>query len=401
MLALKRMRRRAGLFVAVFGVVLMLAGLSVGLSGYLGAAAAAGVRAGVSALTGADGGFAVSIPWPAGKSAQAAQDTRVRDTVRSVVLADGRAVPMVVDRDIMTANNVQLDRSAGTPVQSALASIPALSSRASLVAGKWPAALDEASMQADAAAALGVQVGERLSLPGNSSVTITATWRATNPDDPRWQDDPITLRGVEPDAYGTRGWIVIDPVLWGKITVDPVARWTIRPVPDRVTVAQLAALQTSPDSVLKALQRADSSQEIRETGLLQVALRPIQQNVVSAAAVSTAPLVVVAVLGIITLVELARMLDQLRAAENALVRARGASRRRSVLEAAAEGVLVAVPGAVLGAALAVWALSGSGAVRYIPTVGWAAAVACVAVAVGALAAVAGRASRDARPATSR
>lgn len=396
MLALKRMRRRAGLFLAFFAVVLLLAGLSVGLSGYVAAAAAAGARAGVSALTGADGGFDVSIPWAADASAQAAQDARVRATVRTIVRVDGRAVPMVIDRDIVTANEVELDRSAGASVRSALASIPGLSDRAKLVAGRWPTARDEASMQANAASTLGVHLGELLTMPGGSSVTITATWRVQDPKDPRWLDDSISLRGIDPDVYSTHGWVVIDPALWGAITVDPVARWTIRPVADRITVAQLPALQRAPDAVSGALQKAEPGQDVQEAGLLQLALRPIQQNVESAGAVSTAPLVVVAVLGIITLIELARMLDQLRTAENALVRARGESRRRFVLEAAAEGAVAAVPGAVLGSALAASLLSGAAA--DIPPIGWAGAAACAVITVVALSLVAARSSRDVRPA---
>ncbi len=397
MLALKRMRRRAGLFVAVFGVVLLLAGLGVGLSEYLGASAETGVRAGVSALTGADGGFAVSIPLPPAAAAQRAQDARVRATVRDAVRADGRAVPMRIDRDIVTANEVELDRDGQAPIRSALASITGLQAGAELTSGSWPTGPGEASMQADAAAALGVRTGDHLTLPGGAVVTVSGIWRVRHPSDSRWLDDPITLNGVDPDVYSTRGWLVVDPALWSRITVDPVARWTIRPQPDRIGVAQLGALQRSPDTVSTALQKADRTQDIEETGLLQVALRPIQQNAVASTAVSTAPLVVVAVLGVVTLIELARMLDQLRAAENALVRARGASRRRVVIGAAVEGAIVALPAAAIGGGFTAWWVSRAGAAHDVPAIGWAAAVAAAVTAVAALAASAGRTSRDTRP----
>jgi hypothetical protein len=73
---------------------------------------------------------------------------------------------------------------------------------------------------------------------------------------------------------------------------------------------------------------------------------PIVSNVQAAAAVSIAPLVIVGVLGLVTLVELARMLTQLRVGETQLLSARGATRSRLVRSAAIEGLVVAAPAAI-------------------------------------------------------
>jgi hypothetical protein len=388
-LAAKRTRRRVGLFLSVSAVVFLLSLLAVGLSGYLGASSAAGVRAGLAALTKADGGFRITMPLAVDASAQ---DRRVRATVIAEVQSDGRPVPMRVARDVETLGSVELDPVRGAPVHTALASIPELPSRAALVSGAWPTAPDEASMQADAARSLNVNVGELLTLPGGSAVTITALWRVSNPADPSWLGDPIPLRGLTDD--GTAGWVVIDPSLWPQAKASPAARWTVLPDVTHIEVSQLGALATSADSVLTALSKDPRNDAVDQDGLLQVGVRPIVQNVQSARAASTAPLVIVALLGLIMLFELARLLEQLRADENALLAARGATRARLAAVTAVEAAAAAVLGSVLGSALAVVLLAERGAAGDIPALGWISAGVWALAAVLTLAAAAGRSTHE-------
>jgi hypothetical protein len=389
------MRQRSGLFVAVFGVVLLLAALTVGLPGYLAASATAGARAGVSALTGADGGFQVTIPLAADA---AAQDARVRAAVRSVVRVDGRSVPMTVSRDEVTADSVELDTPGAAPVRSAVASLPDLARHAVLVAGAWPTSPAEVSMQADAAEAFAVHLGQRLTMPGGAVVTVVATWRVRDAADPRWLDDPIALGGRGSD--GTAGWVVVDPSLWPQAQIRPVVRWTVLPVADRITADQLAALRASPDTVSNALLVGHRGDDVQQNGLLQLGMLPIERNVTAAGAASTAPLVVVGVLGLIMLVELSGMLEQLRAGEIALLRARGTSRRRLVIGTGVEAAISAIPGAVLGAVLAVLLLGMRGVAADIPAIGWIAAATVPLSAIVLVAAGAGRSSRDVTRASS-
>jgi len=396
-LALKRMRRRAGLFLAVFGVVMLLAALSVGLSGYLAAAATAGARAGLAALTGADGGFRVTMPL----SAQpAAQDARVRDAIAAVLRQGGKAVPVVVTRNVETLESAAVTDASGKPVRVALASVPELSANAVLVSGVWPTSADEASIQADAATQLDLAIGSVLTLPGGRAVTITASWRVRDAGDPRWLGSSIATSGVADNTVP--GWLVIDPTLWpalqaapAAIRTDASARWTVRPDASRVTAAQLLVLQRASDEVPdRLLARDPGNTEVQETGGLQSALLPIVRNVASASAAATAPLVVVAVLGLVMLAELARMLEQLRREENALLRARGAGRARFAMGAAAETSLAALPGAAVGAALAAGLLAQRGAAGDVPVYGWAGAGIVALLAIVAVAAAAGHSSRD-------
>ena len=396
MLALKRTRRRAGLFLAVFGVVLLLAGLSVGLSGYLAAAATSGARAGLAALTGADGGFRVTIPLTKDPSAQ---DARVRTAVRDAIRVDGESVPVLVTRTVETIDSAELTDPTGHSLRSALASVPDLPDNAVLVTGTWPTSPAEASMQADAAAELGVRTGEHLTFPGGTAITISGTWRVRDVNDPRWLSSSIALTGAADN--GVPGWVVIDHSLWPDIQAGPeatrpdvVARWIVRPDATRVTASQLSTLQSASDTVPDLLVKREPGSNIQELGGLQSALLPIVQNVASASAAATAPLVVAGVLGLVMLVELARMLEQLRKEENALLRARGAGRARFALGTAAEAALAAIPGAAVGAALATGLLSLRAAQDDIPAFGWVGAGIVAAVAIATLAAVAGNTSRD-------
>ncbi|HEY1532213.1 MAG TPA: ABC transporter permease [Galbitalea sp.] len=384
MLAVKRARPRLALFAATFGVVLLLATLAVGLSGFLGGSATAGARAGLGALTGASGGFRITIPLA---SNAAAQDARVQREIRDTVRSDGQRVPLTITRDVETAASVELDGPRGV-IRPALASIPYLSKQAHLVKGAWPTSASEASIQADAAESLGVRVGDRYRLPGGSTVTIVATWRVINAADPIWLGSGLPLAGL--GYAGVTGFVVIDPSLWASVGSDADARWTVVPQASRVTSSQLPALQAAPDTVPSALL-ADkrNGTSVDQDGRLQPAMAPILNNVLAATAVSVAPLVIVALLGVVTLTELARMLAQFRAGESELMRARGATRRRLVLSAALEGAVIAVPAAALGALIAVVLLDLFVRASPVPTIGWAGAVASAVIAIGVLAGAAG------------
>ncbi|MEP6842348.1 MAG: hypothetical protein ABJA11_02425 [Pseudolysinimonas sp.] len=402
---MKRMRRRAGLFLAVLGVVMLLAAMSVGLSGYLASAATVGARAGLSALHGYDGGFQLTIPLAGNgePAATAAQNARITAAIHDI-RADGQSVPVRIVRDIVTTEGSTLGAPGDDQIRTTLASIPGLPERALLVQGAWPRTAAEASIQADAAKTLGVSVGERLALPDGTPITITATWRVRNPDDPRWLGGSAPLFG-QGDS-GASGWVVIDPSLWvgtlKSMDVDVLARWIVLPDASRVTSAQLGALQSAAEDLpARILAAGHDGTNVRASGGLPFAMNPILRNIQSALAASTAPLVVVAVLGLVMLVELARMLEQLRTEENALLRARGGSRRRFALATGVEATVIAIPAAALGGGIAVAVLALGDASGEVPSLGWAGAGAVALVAIVAIGGAAGHASRDVMPASSR
>jgi hypothetical protein len=391
-LALKRARPRLALFAATFGVVFLLSALAVGLSGYLAGSATAGARAGLAALTGSSGAFRVTIPLASDRTAQ---DSRVTGEIRASIRSDGARVPVRVYSDIETLAAVELDGPRGV-VRPALASIPGLAHRANLISGRWPTGPTEASIQADAAASLGVRLGDRFTLPGGARVTIVGTWRVSNAADPAWLSDGIATSGL--GYAGLTGFVVIDPSLWPGVGSAPVARWTVLPDVSKITPSQLAALQNAPETVPLALQTDKrNGSSVDQDGRLQPGMVPIVSNIQAATAVAIAPLVIVAVLGLVTLIELARMLSQFRAVENQLLRARGATRARLALSAAAEGAIVAIPAAAIGALGAAAVLPLLARASPVPDIGLAGAAAAAVAAIVVLAVSAGLATPDDSP----
>ena len=399
MLAAKRTVPHVGLFAALLGVTLLLSGLSVGLAGYLATASTAGAQAGIDALRGREGAFRISEP---ADSDPAAQDDRVRAAI-SALRADGRPLPTLVSRDVVTTDSVTLQSATSLLVNEArtpdiaLASIPDLEQRAELVDGAWPRDAAQVSIQADAARSLRLSVGDQLGLPDGTRVTVSGTWHVQDPGDPRWLDERAVLTGT--GASGHAGYLVIDPSLWAQLDLTgdlaPIARWTVEPDAARITAPQLGALRAAAAKVTTRLQQTGDG-EVSKIDRLSVAVPAIEQNVTASAAVATTPLIVVGVLGLITLLGLGRMLEQLRGPENALLRARGATSRRLVLWTAAETAAAAVPGALVGAVLGEVVLRVAGADADVPAVGWIGVAAAVIAAVAVLAATAGSTSREAR-----
>ncbi|THG30986.1 FtsX-like permease family protein [Naasia lichenicola] len=397
MLALKRLRPRAGLFLALFAVVLLLSGLAVGLTGYLSVAGNAGARTGLAALSGNDGGFRIITPLADGADAEA-QDERIRAAI-ATLRGDGRALPVIVSRDIATRDSVSLESSgsAASPgphaVGVTIASIPDLEGRADLTGGRWPTSPDEATLQADAADRLRIAVGDVLALPDGTPMTVVGTWRVRDPDDPRWLGEGSMLVGRP--LLGSPGFLVIDPALWPSTGVVPEARWTVQPDAARVTAVELSALRTASDTVGAVIRAGEETPgRIVQSGRLRLSIAPIERNVRSTAAVATAPLIVVGVLGLIMLLELARVLEQLRREENALLRARGTTDGQFELWAGAEAAAAVVPAAAIGSIGAALAITAIGSPTDVSPLGWALAGVVAAVAIGAVAASAGRESRD-------
>ncbi|MBN9180136.1 MAG: hypothetical protein J0J00_06235, partial [Microbacterium sp.] len=133
-----------------------------------------------------------------------------------------------------------------------------------------------------------------------------------------------------------------------RVTAAPAANgddtvWTITPIARQVTPADLPALATVGDRILKALL-ADAvvgSQGIEKSGTLDEHAAALQVAIAPLAAVEPVPLLLVAAIGLVTLAELGRLLDGVRTRETSLLRSRGASAARVGWTTAAETAVVA------------------------------------------------------------
>ena len=100
-----------------------------------------------------------------------------------------------------------------------LAEVTDLASVATLEAGDWAGDASQATMQADAAAALGVDIGDAIVLDELVELTIVGTWRADDPDAPRWMGDSLWITGGNDRSVGP---IVVDAAVWDEL---PPRRW--------------------------------------------------------------------------------------------------------------------------------------------------------------------------------
>ena len=343
MLLLKRMRQRASIFLALFLVVATGSGLLVGIAGMLDAAETEGVHAQLANRTGADMALELSLR---SDSDGAGQDERVNALLERIFAEGDRVFDIDTSRTIVSDNPVALS----TGVKAFVASVPAIENHASLVDGSWPDAPGEATVQADAAQALGLASGDELAV-GDTSVVVTGTWRVSDRLDPRWVSDSLFL-----DGYSG---VVLGPIVLAEGEIQNVGaitstRWAIEPRVESLRAGDLDLFITGWNSMADAL-RSDGGlnvDSLHRGGRFASVATGIQANVNGLRAVAPVAFLMVAALAVLALVELARLLSVVRSSEYLLFWSRGDTVRALTAAAALEAAAVALVGASLGAAAA-------------------------------------------------
>lgn len=236
--------------------------------------------------------------------------------------------------------------------------------RGTLATGRWPDAPGEAALPTSTARALGLDVGGATTLTdgpddGGTGLTVVGTF-VPRPGE-AWEEDPLRGAGVSPNYRGYitgYGPFVVAP---GEVAASgiPLRRVALRVQPD-LTLATAADL-TRAGSGVDALAKELSSTLGDRTQNLVVDL-PFARAVHAARdqrGVTGSGVLAVALLGAAlaatTVVLAARLVAGRRAAEAALLSARGTSRARLVGQAAVESgalaLLATVPATVLALAL--------------------------------------------------
>lgn len=243
---------------------------------------------------------------------------------------------------------------------------------ATLTSGRWPAsgpAVAEVALPASTAALLGVAPGSTLTLTGAPqhsgeapveplTVLVVGTF-VPRLGDPAWARDPLGGAGYAPAGadFPTYGPLVVAPgTLLGH---RPVAHAVVTLTPDLggATTPTIAAAAAALGGLRAAL---DQRLGARVSGLALT--DPFPQTVqqmraqlgVTASGVLVAALLASALAGT-ALGLAARLLVERRAAEHALLTARGAAPRQLAAHAAAEAVALAAVATVLGVPLSVLA----------------------------------------------
>lgn len=329
-LAARRMRAHLPLFAALFAITAVIAGFIGGIAGFVSSASVAGVREGYAAATGSDGSVRADV-----RLAGPDQDGAVRAAVAE---AFGGA-PVLVDRTLRSD-----PVTVGAPAAELDVSLAALDvrERATLDSGDWPSGADEALLSAAAATAAGLGPGDTVVLPGPREVTVSGTWTAVDPLDPYWFAEDLGAV------------LVVDEAVFDQTGVVPVARWTVRPDPVAIgpdALDRVSAGATGLRALLDADESVGTGNVVVSGGLAQWTDR-LRGSIGAVAGVAPVPVILSAVIGLIALVELARLLVGVRVVETGLLRSRGASAARLARDAAGEAALAAVPGAAAGTAIA-------------------------------------------------
>ena len=381
-LAVKRSLSQAALLSSIAIVVAVITGFLVGGAGYLDLASNRVLRSDLAAAP----PRAAALRF----ESAAADDTALQASRADFVLRRALGgIPAEITRTLespaltATHDSAPIAVGSSSTVLVELASDAALRRESSLVAGQWPGtsvpklsspgAVIDASIQADAARSLGLQLGDELVVgdaPDAITVRLVATWRLTDSGSPRWFADLSTTGRATDAANGTAtfGPIVIPEGAFPGGSSAPTVRWTVTPRIGEVTTADLPRLSTLS---IRAVDRMNTDPEVSggavavAGGLSSTSAR-VARELGTIAGVTPVGSILVALVGFATLLQLARLLVATRRPESVLLRSRGSSLARIVGAAAVDGAVAAVVGAGLGATLGVltlWPAYGSESLR--------------------------------------
>ncbi|AUG75148.1 hypothetical protein CFP65_0165 [Kitasatospora sp. MMS16-BH015] len=231
-------------------------------------------------------------------------------------------------------------------------------SRTKLLAGQWPTAatpgsLPEAAVPQSLLGRLGLTAAK---LPadlrlddrfGGSPVTvrITGVYRAEDRDDPYWRLDPLGGREMQVMGFTTYGPMLVDDTVFTAGLLPQAGRaWLLEADFHQITPAEAEALRQRIDPVQNAFLKATQIQSTSD-------LIPVLDELKSAELVARSTLLIGAlqltVLAGAALLLVVHLMTDRQAGENALLTARGATRRRLGAFTTSESLLLALPAAAL------------------------------------------------------
>lgn len=359
-LASRRSAAQSGLLATVCAVALVLSGILVGLGGYLDISATENTRS----------AFANAGPTAAALQVETklADDATAQSTAATDLLSrEFAGVANTVHRSLedfplaASLNGEPLTIPGDTSeARVTVGSNPALEDNATIVAGAWPKATSGTTisgvLQADAAKALGIAVGDQLGFGTGEDavvVTIVGTWLPKDAEDPLWFSNPGVATGrAVPAGDGTPSFgplMVDEPGLLALGTV-PFVRWTMVLDSTRITPEQLEPVGLAAANLRQTIIDGQEigKGDILVSGTLADTVSTVQHALNAVRGVTPVGILLVALMGLITLVQLARLLSLARRPENALLRSRGASAQWLTLSGLVEAVIVAIVGCALG-----------------------------------------------------
>jgi len=236
--------------------------------------------------------------------------------------------------------------------------LPSLLDDATVESGTWPS--DGAAIQADAAAALGLGVGDEIIVGSdtqNQTIAVAALWRADDPASPRWFADPTVASGRDGAAYGVA---VVDEAVLRDLPTQLFSSWTITPTPLAVDGDRGAEVTAALRSLPDAVRATDGVEDVSSTteGTLAATLDRIADAGRGATAIAASAVIIVGLLAVVAIAQLSTVLVGSRRRQAELIRARGLSLPQLAVLAGVEALLVAVPAAAAGSVAAALVVGG-------------------------------------------
>lgn len=247
------------------------------------------------------------------------------------------------------------------PQLTAFATYAGIEAHAKLTSGTWPRPARqsgpvEAVLPDAAAAAMHLRTGDTATLhsriDGRSvQVKITGTFKVRDPNDYFWTGDRLAVDGVEKLGYTTFGPLVVpQDTFAGRIASTSLnVNWQVLPDTRGVTTDQLTGLAARVDAAGAALH---SRSDYVVVTSLPALLNRLNSTVLVARSTMLIPLLQLVVLAGYALLLVARLIADHRRMEIALLRARGATGLQLARLTLSEGLLLALPAAVLAPLLA-------------------------------------------------
>jgi ABC-type lipoprotein release transport system permease subunit len=245
-----------------------------------------------------------------------------------------------------------------------------LSSHATLVEGAWPQPTSSepyaVAISEPGAAVLGLQLGDTLQLTNRReqtfqpTVQIVGIYSVNEPSDPYWFDDTLDTTGVLiGESFNTYGPMVTPfETLFDQLTPGSAEiNWRIFPTIDNLETSEVVVLRRDLEALPGRVNYGrDAGNSFRmETGLIEI-LRETERSLLVTRSGVLILIVQLAILAGYALLLTAGLLVEQRRIETALLRSRGADNRQVVTMALMEGLLLAVPTALLAPWLAALAL---------------------------------------------
>lgn len=307
----------------------------------------------------------IELTIQAASDSYPALDDQVTPPLQHVLLPTGGEIRRAATSGPFTL----LDREVDSDI-TVFAFFEAVEEHATLSAGQWPAESTgpaiEVALSTAAAALLDLRVGDRLAVQSRldrenaPGVTVVGIYQLNQANDPYWYDDPLVLDGtVGGEVVTTYGpMLVSEQAFLNQVAPrSPAFSWRVFPTFEQLELGEyqelIANLQALEGRLNAAVGPAYAVELHTELGAI---LSAAEQSLLATRSGVLIPTIQLGVLAGYALVLTAGLLVAQRSIQTALLRTRGAPARFVALAALSEGLLLALPAALLGPWLAAFAL---------------------------------------------